>query len=117
MQRIDVCANPGDGAVEGLVERFVGTFRLGHTIDQTPDAIYKPPCALNPAFGPFQIAFRRTVAQHEPADSIGAILVEHRIRIDDILFGFRHFLDAATRNGRTVQHGCDIALYRNIFRR
>jgi hypothetical protein len=100
----------GDGLVEGqhlvthqhphgAVEEFgknvaVATSSPSNNLQRIDEA----PRSFNPCFGPFQIAFGRAVGQHEPAHGIGAILVHNIVWIDDILFGFGHFLDAAKRD-------------------
>ena len=71
--------------------------RLRH---QAPDALDKTPAAFRAGFGPFDVAFRRRVGQHEPADRVGAVNVDDRFRRDHVLLRLRHFLGRADRHRR-----------------
>ena len=46
---------------------------------------------LGPGGGPFDVTFRRAVGEDEPARGVGAVLVDDRDGIDDVVLGFRHF--------------------------
>ena len=98
------------------VQCLICAFRTAHLRCQSPKTLHKTPAALNARFGPFQIAFRRAVGKHEPADGIGTILVNNVIRIDDVFLGLRHLLDAASNCGRpAVDNGPDVALAPNLI--
>jgi hypothetical protein len=52
----------------------------------------KTPAAFGAGIGPFDVALRRRVRQHEPADRVGAINVDDGFRRDHILLGLGHLL-------------------------
>ena len=60
---------------------------------QTPDPVDKPIGPLYPLFAPFKISFRRGGEQAEETGNIRAVLIQKQIRIDDVLFGFRHLFN------------------------
>jgi len=63
--------------------------------EQTPQPLDEAPAAFDSSFGPGQIALRRAVRQHEPADRIGAVFGDDLVRVHDVLLGLRHFDNAA----------------------
>ena len=83
------------GADGGARHRQVNGFRA-----QPVNALDEPPAAFRPGIGPFNVAFRRGVRQHEPADGVGAVIGDDGLRRDHILFRLGHFLGRADRDLR-----------------
>ena len=106
-ERFDVRCHCRDRLVRLAVERLVSATRGPVELTkQAPQAVDEARAAFDPRFRPWQIAFGRTVAEHEPAHRIRAVAIDDRIGIDDVLFRLRHLDDAANRKRRSVGLQC-----------
>ena len=73
---------------EAVVIRTIdgGRQRLfGNRLDHPPQSVDEPPGTFDAGVRPLQVAFRRTIGEHEQARRIGAIAVDDSFRIDDVL--------------------------------
>ena len=66
-------------------------------IDKAPDAREKAPAALETGIAPFDFLLGRRDEHHIQPQRVGAELLQHLVRIDDVAFGFRH-------DGAFLQH-------------
>ena len=64
--------------------------RLGPVIDEPPHAHQEPEAALEPGIAPLDFLLRRRDEHHIQPQRVGAVLLQHVVRIDDVAFGLRH---------------------------
>ncbi len=94
-QGFQILGHRGDGAMGGAAQferialdgaRFgAGRRQTLGLDDQTVDALHETPAAFRAFFGPFDIALGRGVGEHEPADRVGAEILDDRFRRDHVL--------------------------------
>ena len=111
MEPFEVVGHAGDefldvamrcfGGAEILRRRRVRRRQIGSGIvDQAPDPVQEPPCALDSGFGPFEVALRRAVREHIKPSGIGTVTVDDLGRVDDILLRFAHLFRTPDGNRR-----------------
>ena len=66
--------------------------RLAQLIDQAPDARQEAPAALEAGVGPLDLLLRRRDEHHVQPQRVGAELLDHVVRIDDVALRLRHDL-------------------------
>src|SRR6185369_6294843 len=98
LQTFDRLADCCDGSMEPALKLIIAAFCRSRARHEAPDALDEPRRALDSAFGPFEIALRRAVGEHEPADGVSAIFGEDWFRVDRVALRLRHLLDAARHN-------------------
>ncbi len=81
--------------------------------DETMEPIEITPGALDPGLGPFEIALRGRVGEHEQARGVGAVGVDDARRRHDVLARLRHLFGAPDAHRRLVRgrHVCVADLF------
>ncbi len=64
-------------------------------VGQTPDAAQEAAGALDAGVGPFQAHVRRRGEHHEQTAGVGAVGIDHRLRVDAVVLRLGHLLGAA----------------------
>ena len=107
MQLFDVISHPGQRPVRRLAQRQRPLTEPGRPLggrvlrqfrrlaDEPPQPLGKAPGTLDAALGPFDVALRWRIRQHEPACDIGAVGLDDVVGIDRVALRFRHLLDRA----------------------
>ncbi|CCK15121.1 conserved hypothetical protein [Cronobacter universalis NCTC 9529] len=63
-------------------------------VHQTPDAFQEAVCAFHAGFLPLKRHIRRGGEHHEQTHGVGAVTLNHLLRVDAVVFGLRHFAHA-----------------------
>ena len=67
---------------------------------EAPEALQETMRTVDTTRGPLDIPLWRCIGQHEPSRCIRTVGADNAVRIDDILFRFRHGFDGADRHWR-----------------